>query len=226
MAALFTKITAEDAGSTPFEFSSVDLEADNTFAPSDEQAQAGTHSYKAGFGGTNNGITVTETFGDQASVYIKFYFWLNSTLNNSIQIMGINDGAQVIAYMAMGYAAPNVGPTRFYHYNDAGAAYTAISGVVLAREQWNKLEIYYKHATAPGANDGEAWLKLNDDILASVTGQDSDTRIPDRLQIGALGSNTPQNGSAIYFDEIEGYDAVPSPPSGGFLNRNYFWESY
>lgn len=219
MASIFDKITAESAGDSPFEFYSVYFEADNTFAPSTEQHQTGSYSYKAGFGGTNNTIIAEERFGDQAAVYIRFHFMLNSTLNCGTQIFGINDGAQVICYVSFGYASPNIGPTRFYHYNDAGAAYTSISGVVLERDQWHKMEVYYKHSTAPGADDGAAWVKINDDTLASVTSQDSDTRIPDRLQLGHLGSATPQNGSAIYFDEIVGYDedtpTDPEEPTGG-----------
>lgn len=79
--------------------------------------------------------------------------------------------------------------------------------------------MWYKAATSDGANDGEAWLALDGVELANVGSLDSDTILPDRISFGNTGSNVPANGSAIYFDEIEGMD---TEPGGAVANSHYY----
>jgi hypothetical protein len=211
MADLFTKITAEGPpASSPYEFSSITVETDNTFAPSTDQAHAGSYSYKAYFGGTSgsNQCYGSKTFTESMTARVKWWFRFNSTLNvSNIIPASLLDNGTVLIYPRMSYSS-GYAIDRIYYTTDAGTSYAGVS-VSLAADTWHSIEFFYKTASSDGANDGEYWVKVNDTVVASATGMDNDTRIADRTQAGNTGAGVPATGSIIYIDDGEGKDAVP-----------------
>lgn len=79
MAEIIALMTAEEGGSTPWSWSSITEEAGNTFAPSTDQAYAGSNSYEAALGGSNDAAYGTRTFTAATTVWGKFYIYIPST---------------------------------------------------------------------------------------------------------------------------------------------------
>jgi hypothetical protein len=218
MAELFAKITAESAGSSPYEFNAVTVEADNTFAPSTDQAYAGSYSYKAAFGGTNNLASAYKGFTATGAAYLKLYMYVhpNTTFPYTGTVYLFNMGNDNTGYCYVRLV--NGVFDRLYHWDDSGSAYTAISnGPTLTEGEWHCIELYYKAATSDGANDGISWFKFDGTSYGNKTDLDNDTRTINRINVGQIGGDVPASGSAIYFDEIEGYDAIPTGSTGGLL---------
>lgn len=212
MAELFTKITAESAGASPYEFYSVTLDPGNTIVASTGIVYAGNYSYMMSFNGEagSNFCFAEKRFTAETEVYLKTYFYMNDTVNVNTTIAGIyNTGSEIICYPSISDGSGAATFSRLYHTIDSGITYTSIVGSpTITRNTWHLLEIYYKAATGVGLNDGEAWIKFNGDELVHTTGLDNDTITANRIQIGNMSSNVPQVGSVLYFDEIEAHDEV------------------
>jgi hypothetical protein len=218
MANLFTTITAESAGTSPYEFDSITVEADNTFAPSTEQAYAGSYSYKAGFGGTSgsNSIDTYKTYTATSLAYVICRFRINDAMTmasaSTLVPASLRGGTAARLYLRLSCSTGGVVIlNRVYYSTDSGDAnYVDLDGSTVSKDTWHTLILYYKTATAAGANNGEYSVKLDGTVLSSSTSLDNDTKTCSRFTCGNSGAGVPSSGSAIYFDNIEGYDAIPS----------------
>lgn len=208
MADLFTKITAESAGSSPYEFSSVTVETDNVFAPSTEQAYAGSYSYKAAYGGTNDQCYGRKDFSESNTAYIIARIYIPSTFQIPVgtnYTLTLCDGNTYLFHFWIiretGHDAPNT-----LYANARGGSYGNISG--FATDSWITMKMWFKTATT-GNKDGEAKIWIGD--TEQYSSSHNTTFLPDNIKVGGWASaNVPESGSAIYYDEIEGYDAIPS----------------
>jgi len=209
MADLFTKITSESAGASPYEFTAVTVEAGTTFAPSTDDKYAGSYSYKAAFDGSDNSAYGSKSFTENKSCYFKFYFKFNTgfAIPGDIAIFLGRDSTTNIIYF---YINSSLSLYRLQHRIDSGAAYTdPASPPTITLNEWHCIELYYKSASAAGANDGEAWIKYDGTTIASATELDNDTIACDNFRVGNTLTTVPGAGSIMFFDDIEGLDAVP-----------------
>ena len=211
MAELFTKITAESAGTSPYEFSSVTVETDNVFAPSTDQAAAGSYSYKAAYGGTNDQCYGRENFSESGTVYIIAQIYIPSTFqipagyNYTLTLL---DGNSFITYFRIRRESGQDVPNTFY-VSTRGGTSGNISG--FATDEWLTVKMWYKAATT-GNTDGESKIWIGD--TEQYSSSHNTTYLADNVRFGEWAStNVPDSGSAIYYDEIEGYDAIPSTGS-------------
>lgn len=210
MAELFPKITAESAEATPFEFSSITIETDNSFEPSTDQAHSGSYSYKAYYGGTNDVCNGRRNFTESTTVYIVAYLYIPASYNfpvGSSHAISMLDGNSILVELRLRRVTGQDYPTTFYESVRSGTSGN-ISGFATA--QWLKIALWYKSATT-GNTDGESQIWVNDTSVFSAA--HSTTFLPDNVRFsetGFSGTSVPVTGSAIYFDDIEGNTGIPS----------------
>lgn len=220
MADLFTMITGESAGSSPYEWGSISVESGNDFAPSTEQAYAGSYSYKASFGGSNDGAYAFKAFTDASVVYISFYVFMSSGLK-----FPYGDSLAYIAYIFDSDSGNVVIGLRVRDSNSDGVPDSwRVTGLDLTTTDastnfslsaWHKIEMYFEaHASA-----GIARVWVDGSLILEDTGV-ADAYTPDNLRIGVSGGIF-RSGDAIYFDNISGADSMPSGASIVPLVRHY-----
>lgn len=224
MAELFTKITAESAGSSPYEYNSVTISSGNAFAPSTDQAEAGSYSYKSSFGGADSAAYGTEIFGDQDEVYISFWFWRDSAFNMQAQyrysfLFMLLDGGTELVNIAFRRQSGAV--IDCYQIGGQDLTWTYPTSE-LHTGQWQHLEVYYRIGSS---GDGICRVWIDDTLMFEDTGVQNASYMPDRIKVGGDG-HAPVDGSICYYDQIEGMDAMPSigghPAASRFrgINRN------
>ena len=215
MADLFTKITAESAGSSPYEFNSVTVGTDNTLAPSNDRGYAGSYSYKYTSGGSASDCYGMKTFSDQDEVYIRGRLYIVSGFNLASTTrystaLRIDDGSTVLVHLAIRRASADT-PDRWM-VGGQGLT-TTYATTNFSFSAWHKLEIYWKAGTG---SDGIVRVWVDDSLIFEATGLALSSYACDRLKVGMTG-HTPVSGSIYYLDEIEGMDAIPS--SGSVVPR-------
>jgi hypothetical protein len=210
MADLFTTITAESPGASPYEFDSVTVESGNSFEPSTDVAHGGSYSYKCGFGASNDGAYAFKEFNSgSSSVYISFYIYLASGLNWPY---GDNNG--YIAYLfesAHGTVAIGL---RVYDSNSDGVPdQWRVMGQDLSQTDsstnfslgaWHHIEMWYE----AGSGDGVVRVWVDDDLIFEDTSV-TNTYTYEYLRIGISGGIF-GSGDAVYYDDISGADEMPS----------------
>lgn len=216
MAELFTKITGESAGSSPYEFDTITTETGNTFTPSTDQAYAGSYSYKAGFGASTDAAYGRKNLSTvYSSVYLRTQFFITSDFNFSsaarITTIALANGSNIFTELRIrrdsGQSAPN---TWVYKITQLGTEGAFTTGFSLG--SWIKVAIWYKAATS-GNTDGEVKIWIGDtlaiDVTHTYTGTINNARVGGECGISG---GTPSAG-AFHFDEIECFDAIPSGSS-------------
>lgn len=216
MAELFAKITTESAGTTPYEFSSVTTETDNTFAPSTDRAYSGSYSYKSAFGGTNDAAYGRKNLSAAYSgVYLRTQFYISSDFNFSaaarMTFLALSNSSNIFAEMRIrrdsGQSAPN---TWVYKISQLGTEGAFTTGFAFG--SWVKVALWYKAATS-GNTDGELKVWIGDSLVIDIT--HTYTGAINNIRVGGecgVTGGIPSAG-AFYFDEIECFDAIPSSSS-------------
>lgn len=211
MADLFSKITGESAGSTPFEFTSVTEDSGNTFAPSTDWAAAGSYSYEADFSGSGRNSYGWKAFtsANRTEIYLKFSLLIGSTFSmdawSSVGIFSIAEDWFSQCVILMLYSNGSSTPAGFELRGNGITATDWTAGFATNTEM--EIEIYWKYGT--GATT-ECWVKIDGTERYNSTTITSAITSNDGIFVGgALVYNIGMGGS-IYYDEIEGYDAIPS----------------
>lgn len=211
MATLFTKITAESAGASPYEFAAVNVAGSNTFAPSTTQAESGSYSYETAYLGTSAIVNAYESFASAGEIYVKFQMYLSADFAmigtwGAQNLAKINDGQWHpllrLAICSGGTAAP-------YRWYITGTNITdAYSTSEVTTGAWQEVEMYWKY---DAGGNGEYYIKIDGTTLASDDGLAFTYTTGDRLYIGGSDEySRAASGSEVYYDEIEGYDEIPS----------------
>jgi hypothetical protein len=210
MASLFTTITAESPGTTPFEFSSVSVESGNTFAPSSTQAHGGSQSYEAAFGGSNDGAFAWREFTSASNeVYISFWIYISSDFS-----FQYGDSYGYICIIMESAHGANPITIQLYSTTAGAPDRWRVTGVDLTQTDsatnfslgaWHNIEMYY---LAGASENGIARVWVDDDLIFEDTAVTSDY-LPDYVRIGySVGAVAA--GSEIYFDDISGEDEIPA----------------
>lgn len=85
--------------------------------------------------------------------------------------------------------------------NDANFWFEGKSAYIT--DDWQAVEIEWQAASAVGANDGFAGLWVNDVLVDSLAGLDTDTSRISRINLGATDSIPAISSGSIYFDAFE-----------------------
>src|SRR5690606_3188007 len=67
---------------------------------------------------------------------------------------------------------------------------------------WHAIEIEWKAATAPSANNGYIKLWINDVLVDEISNIDNDTHSIDAIDIGLVSDVNPSTTGSVYFDEF------------------------
>lgn len=217
MADLFTKITGESAGSSPYEFNTVTADSGNSFAPSTDYAQAGSYSYKAALAGTNLSAYGIKTFSTaSASAYVKAYIYISSAWNYSTSgrytsVLVLRTSSYAVLSLCVLRPAGQAAPTRWQVYDRANTT-TTTTGFSLGA--WHKVEMYWQRGTS---GNGIARVWIDDNLIHEYTTLTTVAQDAASLRIGSVDDYAPTVACAVYVDEIEGMDAMPSSGSTGGL---------
>jgi hypothetical protein len=194
-------IDGEDAGSTPWEWSTITNGGSATFALDASAKQYGDYGYLF----TSNGLDDAYgryNFTARDEIYVRFYLFIPTGFN-------IGTGAGEQMYIAM-FNAVLGDEVRFGINTKAGGVpfsyilwvnyvsnYSADDTVTL--NAWNCIEIrYLKHATAGGA---ELWIngsKLISDLDQAIAAQASQFYLGCQYQTSAIGA-----GDNLSFDDVK-----------------------
>ncbi len=210
MADLFTIITAETPGASPYEFSAVIVEADNTFAPSSAQAHSGSQSYEVAFGGSNDGAFAWREFSAASNeVYISFWIYISSDFTFQYgdsygfiaMLMESNTGQNPLVLQL--YSTTNGAPDR---WRVTGVDVTQTdSATNFSLGAWHHIEIRW---LAGAAENGIGCVWVDDDLIFEDTALTADYSV-DYVRIGYSGGAVAA-GSEIYYDDISGADEMPT----------------
>lgn len=220
MAELFSKITAESGGSTPWEWYSVTTEADNSVSIDTTTPLSGSGSYRCDFGGTNEACYFEERWTAADEIYIKYKFYLDSGFN-----IGAYGESRIMFLMSTDYAGvftlrlwsgANGAPYQWRIYGDNITTVSTTTNFSLG--ETHEIELYWKYGT--GDADGEYWIKIDDDEIASQSEVSFTQNSVSRLRVGLVAQNKPESGDYILIDDVEGYDAIPS---GGATGNPYYY---
>lgn len=206
MASILTKITAESAGGSPYEFASVGIETDNDFAPSTDQAYEGSYSYKSSFGGTNEGAYgISNTFSDKSEVWLVGYVYISSDFNfgstyRSADCLSIWDGTTNVVDVCV-LREGGAGPVKWQVHDRTN---TAASTTNFSLSAWHKIKIHWIRGTS---TDGTAEVWVDDSLIHQVSNITTSFYI-DRCRVGSTSRNAPSAGY-LYMDSVEMFDSDP-----------------
>jgi hypothetical protein len=187
------------------EFDSITQEGSNTFVASASAALHGSYGARATFDGTNNDAYGVKSITARTEMWARCYFRLSADFDGNtgyLYPLVIKSGTTNYIYPRFIVTAGAVSISRFYHYADSGAVYAAVSQAV-SKNVTHYIEVYFKAASAPGANDGIARLYFDETLISEVTGVDSDTRTVDGIYTGQRGTIIPTSGSIIDIDDVK-----------------------
>lgn len=220
------------------EWTSTTVEAGNSAAADADAENHGVYGFNFSFGGTagSNFCYAEKTFAESTTVYARAY--INFTASMSFPLAAASyvpfslvDGANDVIYIRVGIAADGetISWSRVYYRTDAGMSYSAIAGGV-NRDQWYRVEFYYKTASGVGAGDGAYECKVDGVSFASGAALDNDTVIVDRTRAGGIGAVVPDAGSEFWVDDIKinnatsGWPGAYSDTSAGLFNYRHHYE--
>jgi hypothetical protein len=151
----------------------------------------------------NNSIYVTDETPDVETHYrARFYLDLNSIAMAKNDQHVIFDGAAASGSKAFELELRSTGKKyqlRIDVYRNGGTVTTG-GWVANVPDAPQVVEVEWKAATAPGANDGYLTLWLDGVQASTVTGVDNDTRRVDRVHLGAVSGIDPGTRGTYYFD--------------------------
>ena len=213
MASLWTKKTAESAGSSPYEYDSLTIGSGNTIAPSTDQAAAGSYSYKVTLGGTSRDARMTENFSTVTEFYRKFRVYIDSISfaayeSGYICTLTTGDYGTLLLGLKVGRAG-GTAVDRWYTVGQGLANQDSTTN--FSFDAWHTVEVYWKQGS------GSAIHRVTIDgtvIREQTTGTSANSAT--QSAIGHIGGDNPTGGT-LYFDEDEAYDAIPS--SGSVVPR-------
>jgi hypothetical protein len=170
--------------------------------------------------GSNTNVYV-ETQHPNNEKHYRLRFWVNPhtvnlDANKSIRLGALNGqdpagGQHTIIFLKRNDADSSWRINTWYKTDTnpfvAGPGVFIVSQA--AQNQWRQVEIDWKAATAPGANNGQVRIQRTAPTTSSVTGPqnlDNDTHEVDDSRYGCIaGSGVNANSGAVLFDEFESY---------------------
>lgn len=211
MAGLFS-ITAEtNTAASPFEFDTITTANGNTMGPTTGDFYSGEKSYQYNYAGSGANCygykaysATTEMF---VSMYIKFSsdFAMSGTWR-SFCLTRIMQGQWNPCLRLAIASGGTTAPYRWYITGNGITDTYSTSGVTIG--VWIPVELYWKY----GANSTtvvRVWI--NSVSVMSVTNVSCAYTDTSRCYVGGTGEYSyPANGSEVFYDDINVYNAIPS----------------
>lgn len=214
-------IDGEDAGAgTPWEFSSITVDTNQTFAlASDASAGHGdsTNGYKLTWDGADDVSTGYKDFATNLSeVYVRFYVNIATTVAvaqwATLYLFSLIGASSTTTLGQVRIDRSSAGTGAPQRWSILGQDLTALATVsTFAVDTWKRVDVHWIAGT--GADGGfEVWI--DDTALFSELNNNLTSYSAYKIIMGnvAAGSN-PATGSIIYFDDIK---AAATGPIGTY----------
>ncbi|MBN2042006.1 MAG: hypothetical protein JW864_18365 [Spirochaetes bacterium] len=218
---MFDKIQAESGGTTPWEFDTASIGADNTQEISSEQTYSGTNSYKFSFGGTEIGYLDKYLDDDLNICYAKFKVYIDSATAFQSKaynyIFGLNSNSwQTLGGIGV-RADSNYDPYAWYVRTYTGGYTDAITSTTnFLMDEWHTIELYW-NGSGEGTANGIFQVWVDGTLIADYSNIDvSSYSTIDRFRLGNVLWGVFESGSILYFDDIEGGDAYTTAEIGDY----------
>lgn len=201
-------IDGEDAGTTPWEFSSVVDDGTCVFDLNDTAEQNGTYGYKALFDGASRNCYATLDLADPSTIYFRGYvkfsagFAMGSTYEN-VNLFLLRDGTtDIIVFGAYCHDATEL--VRWWKISEVDGIAEETDATEFSLNVWHRIEIKFVAGTG---SDGIVECKCDGTTLfgAADTGLSTSALAPDTLIVGGYEDRgqEPANGAYMYFDDIK-----------------------
>jgi hypothetical protein len=212
--ALIDELTAEDGGSSPFEFTAVVTATGNSISESTAQYYAGSHSYDFAFGGTDAECVGYYTLSDIGEIYVNFFWRRSSNFPGSgyaiFPIFGINSSGAYNGLVALQLVTGGDGNPSKWRINGNGITETDYTATISA-DAWHEIEVYWKYGSGSTTS---VYATFNGTDLYRNTAINCSRTTADRVWLGLNpGYGTAIDTSHTYIDNIGIYDAEPSGAS-------------
>ncbi len=209
-------IDGEDAGTTPWEFDSINEDLSSTFALAGAAANNGSNGYEATFDGVD--ITCHGVFGfaQQSEIFIRFYlfvptgFTIGSTSGRYTTIFDLGDGGFVGATIRIRTTTGGV-------VNQIGGSYRTeaftFESTFFSVNAWHYIEVRFLN---DAFNGGMEWW-VDGNLISQDLDQDTSSRFMDGFRIGGISSNDqPGANDSFYIDDIKADTSQVGafPPAG------------
>ena len=161
----------------------------------------------ASLAGTNRDAYGTENFTAVTEFYAKFYVYIDAlayNVNDSgyLCTLTTGDNGTLLLGLKAGRAKLIGGVDRWY---TVGQGLTSADTTTnFSFDAWHKVELYWKQ----GSGSAVHRVTIDGTVIREQTTGTS-TASATQFNVGHIGGDNPTGGT-IYYDEIEGYDAIPS----------------
>lgn len=193
-------LDGEDAGTTPWEFSSLVVGGTATFALDADAKNNGTYGYTAHGDGTN-ACYGKKSFAEQAEIYVRFYVYIPSTSSFATWdypiLAELIDGTDTTVW-AFGVHTTS-GPAEWFAKYDEASAQT--SNTNFSVDAWHRVEIRFLSASSNGGI--QVWI--DGDAVAALSDFDNNSSalVPDNLWIGSVTAGKLGSGGEVFYDDIK-----------------------
>lgn len=216
------------------EFTGTGVETDNTLVASTDLIIHGSYSFKATFGGTNNGCCGYYDFGGALTeIYMRLYFQIDTLT------LADNQGIDILAGHMTSHAGTVVARCRIYGTGVAGQygcrasfrdntalndRYNQLDGNIFQDDTEYFVELHWKQGNGNGVE--EFWIDGDSKYSASNITNTNYT-IQSVIACTKI-ANTPTAGT-VYFDDVKASDSYIGAYSGAgsivplLLNQRRRW---
>lgn len=200
------------------------VDSGNKLSVTSASALHGTKGLATLIDNTNDKYLVDLNVNDESSYRARFYLDPNSLTMASADTFSVFSGrnsAGSAFHVQLNYSSSSGYRIRTQMYNDAG---TVLNGSwVNISDGSHSIEVYWKAATAAGANDGFITLWIDGTVSGSQTLVDNDTKRIGEARFGAVANLDPGTSGTFYLDDFVSRKTtyigpIGSPPDTIFLD--------
>lgn len=192
------------------------------FSVQDSVKHAGTYAAKFEVDATTEAYAYKNIGSDYAECYVSVWIYFNDvtavdTANGILRCIRTQTAAGG-STMYVGVNTENspydINRLELVYETDGGTGYPAHQAIAPSAETWYKITMYWKSATAPGANDGVVKTWFGGTLKHNISGVDSDGIAGiGRVAIGNFIIQwSLDQGILIYFDDVVFDEGEPSDP--------------
>ena len=206
-------IDGEDAGSTPWEFTSITEPGSNVFDLNAGAANNGSYGYRAYFEGAepDRNCRGDFTLGNLTTIYLRGYVRLSSAFAmpgdyEQVQLFGIFDAnVDIINFGAYQHTGGTL--QRWFKKSEIAGVNIETDATNFSLNTWHRVEIKF---VAGIGSDGIVEIKVDGDTLfgGADTGLSSSALAADNLMVGSHADvgQEPISTNYVDFDDIKAAD--------------------
>ncbi len=188
-------------------------DADNDMNDAPGEGHDGGNAIEFTFDDANVAFgTINADAVDQTSGVISFWFNPNDLaleVGKYIDLVYINDGADISQWVLRIFNSGGVLATRPYYRTDGGV-FISIGDWENIETDFQNMKLLLSASSGVGNNDGFLHFYINDTLIVSGTGHDNDEKDWDYMRVGIVSTNSTTFGGSFLIDTIK-VDPVGGP---------------